>query len=383
MSEKVKILLTGIGGYASTYVNPLLDGVRPDCEIVGCADPFPNSCKRLDEIKERGIPLFSDMEEFFAAGLTADLAVITTPIHLHARQIRSALGHGCNVLCEKPLCGDAADIPSLIEAREKAGKYLAIGYQWSHSDAIQALKADIMSGLYGAPVFLKTLVLWPRDRAYYARGCGWAGKLRAADGSLILDSVANNATAHYLHNIFYVLGKTVDTSAMPVKLNASLWRANKIENYDTCAMDMTFEGGARGLYIVSHATEKNQEPVFDYEFERGRVTFSEGDGKKLIRGVLADGTEKIYGDPFANQTAKLWRAVDAVKDPSVRPICGVEAATPHTLCIAEAQKAGVHDFPAALIHENAKGSGVCVEGLYDELMNAYKTNTMWYGPAAK
>ena len=380
--SKVKILLVGIGGYAATYVNPLLDGVRAeDCELVGCADPYPTSCKRLEEIKARGIPVFADMSEFFAAGLKADLAVITTPIHLHARQIKAALAEGCNVLCEKPLCGDVADIPSLIEAREKAGKYLAIGYQWSHSDAIQALKADIMAGVYGAPKLLKTIVLWPRDRAYYARGCGWAGKLRAGDGSLILDSVANNATAHYLHNIFYVLGKTVDTSAMPVSLEASLWRANKIENYDTCAMDMTFEDGARALYIVSHATVKNQDPVFDYLFENGRVTFSEGDGKKLIRGVLADGTEKIYGDPFANQTAKLWRAVDAVLDPSVRPICGVEAATPHALCIAEAQKSGVRDFPADRIRENEKGTGVYVEGLYEELMNAYATNSMWRGLA--
>ena len=38
--EKIRILLTGIGGYASTYVNPLLDQKYPDCEIAGCADPY-------------------------------------------------------------------------------------------------------------------------------------------------------------------------------------------------------------------------------------------------------------------------------------------------------------------------------------------------------
>ena len=60
--EKVKILLVGIGGYASTYVNPLLNGVRDDVEIVGCADPFPDSCPRLAELKERGIPLFTSLD---------------------------------------------------------------------------------------------------------------------------------------------------------------------------------------------------------------------------------------------------------------------------------------------------------------------------------
>jgi len=274
--EKVKILLVGIGGYASTYVNPLLNGVRDNVEIVGCADPFPDSCPRLAELKERGIPLFADMKDFFAAGLTADLAVITTPIHLHADQMKTALAAGCHVLCEKPVCGDADDIPSLIEARDAAGKYVGIGYQWSHADAILALKRDIMAGVYGAPVMLKTLVLWPRGYAYYKRGCGWAGKIRSAGGALILDSVANNATAHYLHNMLYVLGETIDTSAMPEKLEASLWRANAIENYDTASMEMTFAGGARALFLVSHATKEKQQPIFEYQFERGTILFDEG-----------------------------------------------------------------------------------------------------------
>ena len=47
MKDTVKILLVGIGGYAATYVNPLLNGDREDCVIVGCADPYPDSCPRL------------------------------------------------------------------------------------------------------------------------------------------------------------------------------------------------------------------------------------------------------------------------------------------------------------------------------------------------
>jgi len=31
----------------------------------------------------------------------------------------------------------------------------------------------------------------------------------------VLDSPVNNATAHYLHNMFYVLGHATDASAMP------------------------------------------------------------------------------------------------------------------------------------------------------------------------
>ncbi len=369
--EKIRILLTGIGGYASTYVNPLLDKKYPDCEIAGCADPYPDSCPRIAEIRALGIPVYADMNDFFDAGHTADLCVITTPIHLHARQIRTALSHGCRVLCEKPLCGDIADLDSLLDAEKSAGKYVAIGYQWSHSPAIQALKADIMAGKYGKPVMLKSMVLWPRDRAYYGRGSGWAGKLRAADGSLILDSVANNATAHYLHNILYVLGETVDSSAEPISVQAELHRANEIENYDTCRIGLTFADGAKALFIASHATDKTRNPVFEYRFTGGSVTYSEQGGQDII-GTFADGTVKNYGNPFDDPTAKLTRAVQAVKDPAVRPLCGIRTASAHAKVIAEAQKAGITPFPPEKIRENSKGTGVYVEGLYEELNTVYE-----------
>lgn len=369
--NKIRILLTGIGGYASTYVNPLLDHKYPDCEIVGCADPYPDSCPRIAEIRERNIPVCADMNDFFADGKTADLCVITTPIHLHARQMKTAFAHGCHVLCEKPLCGDAGDIDSLLEAEAAGGKYAAIGYQWSHSQAIQALKADILNGTYGDPVMLKSIVLWPRDRAYYGRGSGWAGKLRSADGSLILDSVANNATAHYLHNILYVLGETVDSSAMPAGIKAELYRANAIENYDTCKMELTFENGAKALFIASHATDRTYNPVFEYRFTRGTVTYTEDAGVREIIGHLPNGTVKNYGNPFDDPTAKLTRAVEAVKNPEIRPICGIRAASAHAKVIAEAQKSGITDFPQEKIRENAKGTGVYVDGLYEELMELY------------
>ena len=377
--KKARLLFVGIGGYASTHLRPILHGDRPDTEIVGCVDPYPDASGFLAPLRERGVPIFSDMAQFFDAGLSADLCVISTPIHLHARQMIAALDHGCCVMAEKPLCGDVSDIPAMLAARDRAGKYVGIGYQWSYSAAVQAMKRDVLAGRYGKPILLKTLVLWPRDRAYYRRGSGWAGKIRAADGSLILDSVANNATAHYLHNMLYVLGKTVDTAAAPLSVRASLWRANDIENYDTCSMEVQCEGGARVLFIASHATERRQDPIFDYRFERGRILYEETGETKIIRGILDDGTEVVYGDPFLDVTNKLFAAVDAVFDPQLRPLCGIEAATPHALVIAEAQKTPIRDFPAELTAENAEENRVYVRGLYESLTAAYEEGRFWDG----
>jgi hypothetical protein len=68
-----------------------------------------------------------------------------------------------------------------------------------------------------------------KSDAYYQRSF-WSGRIKDDNGNWILDSVASNATAHYIHNMFYVLGNEVDKSAVPVEVAAELYRANNIEN---------------------------------------------------------------------------------------------------------------------------------------------------------
>lgn len=45
----------------------------------------------------------------------------------------------------------------MIRARDHAGKQVSIGYQWSFSEAIGELKADVAAGLFGEPLRFKTL----------------------------------------------------------------------------------------------------------------------------------------------------------------------------------------------------------------------------------
>ena len=275
MNAKVRVVLVGIGGYGSIYVNEVL---RPETldmvELVGIVDPFPASCRRLDELKALAGEPYSDLADFYKEK-KADLAVISTPIQFHTENIITALENGSDVLCEKPLCGDVRDVSKLLEAEKESGHFVHIGYQWSHSEAIEALKKDVIAGVYGEPLSLKTLILWPRDRRYFKRGTGWAGKIRAADGSLIYDSVANNAAAHYLHNMFYVTGANLDESRPVSSVDAELYRTNDIENFDTAIIRCKLQGGADATFIASHSINKAQNPMFDYKFTGGRITYTQ------------------------------------------------------------------------------------------------------------
>ena len=137
--KKVRLLAVGIGGYAEDYLRVLLCEEAPDYEIVGTVDTAPHSSAVYPALLDRGIPLYSSMEAFYAAD-TADLAIIATPIHFHTAHILCALNHGSNVLCEKPLSGVCGDARLLREAAERTGKFVMIGFQWSYAKAILDLK---------------------------------------------------------------------------------------------------------------------------------------------------------------------------------------------------------------------------------------------------
>ncbi len=202
MTDPIRIALVGLGGYGQFYLRALLGAATRgyDIRLVAGIDPEPERCRNLEQLKAAGVPIYPDLARFYdevaeVSQPAADLVIIAAPIQLHAPLTKLALSQGANVLCEKPVAPTIQEAMGMLEAEKEAEGFVAIGYQWSFSEAIQALKRDVQSGALGQPVRLKTKVLWPRPASYYARN-NWAGGLKTPDGHWILDSPANNATAH-------------------------------------------------------------------------------------------------------------------------------------------------------------------------------------------
>jgi len=212
----------------------LSEGPGKGTRLVAGIDPNPERSAFYQAIRQAGIPIYPDLESFYRSG-SADLVIIAAPIHLHAPLTCLALANGSNVLCEKPLCATLADARRMADTEQSSGKFVAVGFQWSFSAAIQKLKQAVLAGELGRPIRLKTKVLWPRHRSYYLRN-DWAGRIKTEGGEWVLDSPAHNAAAHYLHNMFYLLGDAIPTSAWPEQVQCERWRANPIENFDTAAL---------------------------------------------------------------------------------------------------------------------------------------------------
>ncbi len=361
-THPITVALSGLGGYGHEYLNELLDPrYTSRVTLAGGIDPQPEHCARLAELRARGAPIYPTLEDFYRER-SADLLIVSAPIHEHAPQTCLGLRHGSHVLCEKPLAATVQEADAMIATRDAAGRAVAIGYQWSFDPAILSLKRDIMAGRFGRPARLSALALWPRDHAYYTRN-DWAGKQKAPNGVWVLDSPVNNAVAHYLHNMLFLLGAQIDRSATPISVQAELYRANAIENYDTAALRVITAESAEILFYASHAVSERVGPILRAEFERGKIRMDDlGD---RITAQTADGALIDYGAPDNGVRAKLEAMLNVVEQGASVP-CGIEAARAHTVCMNGAQEsAQIAQFPAAQLREISSGDSrlTCVAGL--------------------
>lgn len=376
---KVKVMQVGIGGYGMSYLKPILSELNNDkYQLVGVVDPMADKCPLYDQVVANNIPIYASIEEFFDND-SADLTIIAAPIGFHCRYTCYALEHGSNVLCEKPVAATIQEARLMHETELRTGKFVAIGFQWSFADAMLDAKADFIAGKFGKPLKFKANVLWRRDFKYYGRN-NWAGKLRDSHGTWILDSVVHNATAHYLHNIFYMMGNEIDKSAKPVSIQSELYRANDIENFDTCAIRAQMDNGAEVLYYATHAIEFSDMPNFVYTFENGKLVYGDVGEKmttpKMVRYISNDGTEINYGDPFLSDTKKLRDCIDAVLY-GKKITCGVEAASSHLFTINFlADNVKINAFDDKYIVRNDEQ--VYVTNLGEDLKKAYLAEKLPY-----
>ncbi|MBQ3223813.1 MAG: Gfo/Idh/MocA family oxidoreductase [Clostridia bacterium] len=376
--KKTDTVLIGIGGFGNQYVRGVLDDPRAKAaRVVGACDPRPEGCDRLAELKALGVPVFSNPQEMFAH-VQADLAVISTPIFLHAEHAALAFANGCDVLLEKPIAATAEETAKIIASRDESGKQLAIGFQWCYDEAMKAFKADILSGRFGKLVHMQAMVLWPRDLAYYARGGGWAGKRLSADGRPLWDSVASNATAHYIMNMLWLAGETPGAAAQLQPERVWTGHANEIETFDSVAFTGKI-GSAEVLYCASHAVgpQDTVNPVFRYEFERGEAVFSEDEGGELtVR--LHDGSCVHYGRSVPNgaNIEKLFQVLEACQsgDWSSLP-CPAEAALRHAQAMDSINRTPAQDLRPLRALDEARNAWV-VPGLGDWLKTIYATGVL-------
>src|SRR5690606_17750573 len=121
------------------------------------------------------------------------------------------------------------------------------------------LKRRLLEGAIGRIERVSVLGCWPRPTTYYGRNA-WAGRARV-ESDWILDSRVNNAMAHIVNLAAFLAGPEMDRSIEPERLEAELYRAYPIENFDTASLRVEAAGGVSLLVLMTHACSRTIDPT--------------------------------------------------------------------------------------------------------------------------
>lgn len=336
--SKAKVLLVGIGGYGENYIKEFLERDIPNAELVGVADPFIDKSPYRSEIEKRGIAICRSPESFYLEHGKVDLTVISSPIHTHYGYIVSAFKAGSNVLTEKPVVIDLGKLDHLIALEKETGLFASVGYQLCFSRDVLKLKEDILSGVFGKPLRMKSIRMMRRGDKYYARN-GWAGKLKC-HGDYVFDSPVSNACAHQIQNMLYLLGPTMEGTADVVSVDAGLYKGRpQIENYDAASLLIKTDRDVDILYWTAHCIDEAKVgPRSEFEFENATIY----EDSNSFKAVFRDGREIDYSLlDKGDRMQKLYDSIDAALDGS-RPCCTLSTSRAHVKAVLLAEKHPVY-----------------------------------------
>lgn len=362
--------LVGINGYADVHLGYLKKLVAESIARMAGAVvlPYEQTPEKMAWFAEKGVPVFDSLEALYAA-CVPDVVFLPVGIASHLPLTEFCLAHGSNVMVEKPLAGFSAAADRMIAARDKAGKFVAVGFQHMYLREVQRLKQLLVDGRLGRVQSIVSSGIWPRDNAYYSRN-GWAGRIRNDEGVPVLDSPVNNAFAHYVNIPLFLAARSFAATAHPAEVSAQLYRSRKtIEYFDTCGIQCVTDDGVRIGFYFSHASVAKRLPHITVFCEKGKVEFEpctaigwtayDDAGAPLESCPLPDISEQVFRDVLAR-----------VSDPSVF-IYTPELAVEHTVLMERAAEFPVRDIPETALRDVG---GVCdTEGLVSAFDSAIAT----------
>ena len=158
MEKKIKVGIIGCGGIANGKHMPSLREVN-ECEMVAFCDIILSRAE--EAAKKFGTPdakVYEDYKELLKDE-SIDVVHVCTPNRSHSFITVDSLEAGKHVMCEKPMAINSAEAKKMIDAANRTGKKLTIGYQNRFRDDSLYLKAEAEEGTFGDIYYAKATAL--------------------------------------------------------------------------------------------------------------------------------------------------------------------------------------------------------------------------------
>ncbi len=160
--EKVRVLITGLGGIAQIAHLPILSKMD-NVDIAGVCDIERTKAKTI-AAKYNIKNSYNNLEEMLSS-VDADCLVVTSPNSLHKEQAIKGLQKGLNVLVEKPLARNYGEAESIVTAAKKAKRLLMVGMNNRFRPEVMMQESFVSAGEIGEVFYVKTGYLKKRSTA--------------------------------------------------------------------------------------------------------------------------------------------------------------------------------------------------------------------------
>ncbi len=373
--------IIGISGFGDTHYVDLKHGREAGkWNILGAT--VINQAEEVEKcawLKSQGTVLYTDWQLMLdeLAG-KIDICFIPTGINMHAPMAIAAMRAGANVFVEKPAAATVQEVAEMQRVADETGKFVAVGYQFIYQPDVALIKQILTDGKLGKIISIKSNALWSRDSVYYNRN-GWAGKLNV-NGGWVLDSQFNNANAHFLNVMSFLVGKTFSTAAEIKSCYAELYRAHAIESPDTACLRATATDGIKLYFFGTHACFENSAIDIVIRGELGTVKWRYY-GDDDIKVTLNDGTIEHYPKtPSSEYRQHVMAALEKRLTDSDTLICDLQIAGEQTLWnngAYESSTVNQLDKKDFAIDDDGERIKVEINGIGDIIAQAFEQEKMF------
>ncbi len=233
----IRAAIVGLGWWGQTQVEAVVGSDKIKF-VAGTTRSLSDEAvafmKQYDmEVKQSYEEILADPE--------IDAVVLVTPNSQHVEQTLAAVNAGKHVFCEKPFSLDGAGAQQAVDAAEKAGLTLGVGYSRRFHPEMVALKEKINNGDLGTIMHIEATMTFP-NALYLEPGAWRADTSETPCGGLTPMGV------HAIDGMIDMVGEIDEVYCQ------SFRRAIKVEADDTTSILFRMKDGCSGYLGTMTAT---------------------------------------------------------------------------------------------------------------------------------
>ncbi len=274
--KQLGIALVGLGSYSEYQLAPSLQETT-HCRLAGIVTGTPAKEKKW--AAKYNIPAANiyNYENFdtIVDNKDIDIVYVVLPNSMHADFCIRAAKAGKHVICEKPMAVSVAECDAIMEACEKAGVKLSVGYRLHSEPYTQELMRIVKEKTYGEVRYVTA------EAAYISRGNPnqWRLDRKLSGGGALM-----NMGVYSIQSAIYGSGMNpIAVAAQEFSTRPDYFK----ETDETITAQFEFPNGAVANIFTSHNVNVNRHYS---NFDKGWVELGPANNYGPLSGRTSDGT---------------------------------------------------------------------------------------------